>query len=38
MIQKRGAFRFVWLDSHGDGLPIIERRGAYRRSIFRVPG
>lgn len=33
----RGRFYFVLLDSQGEGLPVIDHRRAYRRSIFRLP-
>lgn len=33
----RGILLFVWLDSHGEGLPIEIHRRAWRTSVYRAP-
>ncbi len=35
--RLRGRFTFVWLDSHGEGLPVELHRRAWRPFIYRSP-
>jgi len=37
LINRRGRFMFVFLDSKGHGLPIIPTPRAWRRYTFRPP-
>lgn len=33
----RGRACIVWLDSHGDPLPVLDTRRAWRRTVYRRP-
>lgn len=37
LAEIRGRAYFVWLDSHGEGLPIPDTSRAWRRAIYRAP-
>lgn len=37
ILRVRGVLRFVFFDSHGEGLPIPVHGRAWRRSIYRPP-